>query len=66
MPTAPTCPGVVLYASLIGVQVVEDVQLRHQVLVLREVEQAAMRALHALDPVVVAGRLRLCELTAPR
>src|SRR5204863_6399394 len=48
---------------VIGVDVVEDVQLRHQVVVLREVEQAAMGALHALDPVVMAGgRLRLGEL----
>ena len=46
-----TGPGLV--GRRVRVQVVQDVQQRKAVLVLREIEQAPVGALHLLDPVVV-------------
>jgi hypothetical protein len=48
----------------VGIEVVEDVEQGQPVLVLREVEQTAVRAFDALDPVVVTGLLRACLLAA--
>src|SRR5262249_40047689 len=48
-----------LVAFLVGIQVIENVQQRRTALVLREIEQRAMRALDLGDPAVrSSGRVR--------
>jgi len=39
-----------LVGGLVGAQVIQDVQQRHAVLVLRKVEQRAVRSLHVVQP----------------
>src|SRR3954469_14175200 len=44
-----------LVRGAVRVQVVEDVQQRHRILVLRKIEQASVRAFHLSDPLIRTG-----------